>query len=353
MSTNYSAQGQITIKRLRTGDNLFISLSTDKALFQGIDETTSFVVPDWGTVSNQPTITPNISTIRQASVSIVANTLSWKYNGTALSFGAANAERWATDTTTKFMMNVDTGALKIIANIASPVNYADDTLTFGVTVIVAGVEYQLVKSIDIRIQKLTSSSYVGLIDTTSGTILSSSLTSTALKMSLLYGSASQQSFVVDIWKDSEKITSTPISAVAGIASFTINRSDVNGSQLYIAKFKKNVADENIAAVAAITITDNSDDYQIHLYVSSTNALVDTGKPVDIAAELINMTTGNVVDLSAASPAWLLQILDTNGGNDYWSPIASSSSPSIQVTTEHTDRDGKQSDVTVVAEVSWS
>lgn len=351
MSNSFSAQGQITIKRLRTGDNLFISLSTNKALFQGIDETTSSVVPDWGVVENRPTITPNIYTVRQAAVTLVTNTLTWKYNGTALSFGAANEERLATDTTNKFRMNVDTGALTIIANIASAVNYADDTLTFGVTVIVAGVEYQLVKSVDIRIQKLTSSSYVGIIDTTAGTILSSTLTSTDLKMKMLYGSAAQQAFYVDIWKDSELLTLTPIAASAGVATYTVNRSDVNGSQLFIARFKVNAADLTPAAVAAITITDNSDEYQIHLWVSSTNALVDTNKPVTVSAEIVNMTTGNV--LSPVSPTWLMQILDNNGGNDDWSPIAESNTSSIEVNTTHTDRDGKESDVTVIAEVSWS
>lgn len=51
----YSAQGSITIRKLRSGDTYFISLGLNgKPLYQGVDPTTGAVSPDWTVAENQP-----------------------------------------------------------------------------------------------------------------------------------------------------------------------------------------------------------------------------------------------------------------------------------------------------------
>ncbi len=203
MATNFSAQGSITIKRLRAGDTIFITTTSDKALFQGVDTDSGTIAPDWTIAANQPTITPTITTARNASVTILTNSMVWKYLGTTLSWGA-ESDGWKTDTTNKFMLNTLTGQLKIIANLASIDNVSSDVFSFSATVRIGGVEYPLEKTVEVLIQKLSASSYVGFIDTTNGVILSSTLSTTSLKMKLIYGTIYANNFYVDIFKDADR-----------------------------------------------------------------------------------------------------------------------------------------------------
>jgi hypothetical protein len=347
MSTQFSAQGSIIIKRLRTGDSIFISLTSDKALYQGIDTTTGTVSPDWSVAANQPTITPNITTARNATVNIVAGTIVWKYIGTALSFDASG-NCTTTGYESKFQLNTSTGALKIIGNLASLTNDGDDSLEFNCTVRVNGVEYNVTRDINVRIQKISASSYVGLINTTAGTILSSSQTSTKLQMNLQYGTTFVQTFYVKLYKDNQLLQT--ITASNGVAEYTVNSSIVDGSQLFIAEFLINSTDTNVAARSGITIMDNADQYTIHCFVSSTNKTVDEGSPVTVSAEIINMTSGTVINPSGVT--WSMDVMATDG-EAAWTSLKHSATNSIQVTTTETDRDGNMYDVTVVGEASWS
>lgn len=347
MSTQFSAQGSIIIKRLRTGDSLFVSLTSDKALYQGIDTVSGTISPDWSVAANQPTITPNITTARNATVTIVSGTIVWKYIGTSLSFDdSGNCTTSGYEST--FVLNPDTGALTIIGNLASLSNDGDDSLEFNCTVRVNGVEYNVTRDVNVRIQKISASSYVGLINTTAGTILSSSLTSTKLQMKLQYGTSFVQTFYVKLYKDSQLLQT--ITASNGVAEYTVNSSIVDGTQLFIAEFLINSDDTNVAARSGITIMDNADDYTIHCYVSSTNKVVDEGSPVTVAAEIINMTSGSVINPSGV--VWDMDVMATDG-EAAWTSIKHADTNSIQVTTTETDRDGNLYDVTVVAEASWT
>ena len=65
MANNYSAQGSITIKRLRNGDSLFLTLETNGIpLYQGVDPESGAVSPDWTQAANQPVITPHANSVR-------------------------------------------------------------------------------------------------------------------------------------------------------------------------------------------------------------------------------------------------------------------------------------------------
>ena len=348
MATHFSAQGSVIVKRLRTGDSIFISLTSDKALYQGIDPVSGAISPAWNVAANQPTITPNITTARNATVSIIAGSIVWKYVGTALSFDASG-NCTTSGYESKFKLNTSTGALTITDNLASLVNDGDDSLEFTCGVRVNGVEYpNITRDISVHIQKVSASSYVGLINTTAGTILSSSLTSTKLQMKLQYGTTFVQNFVVNLYKDDQLVTT--INGTNGTAEYTVTSAMVDGSQLFIAEFKVNASDANVAARAGITIMDNADDYTIHCYISSTNKVVDTNNPVTVSAEIINMTSGSVLNPSGV--VWKMDVMATDG-EAAWTSIKHATTNSIQVTTTETDRDGNLYDVTVVAEASWT
>ena len=155
---------------------------------------------------------------------------------------------------------------------------------------------------------------------------------------------------MDIFKDADRTVPfvSNIQAVNGVATKEILRSDINGSQLFVVGYKLNSADTTYAAIQAIIVYDNADDYAIHLYTDG-NASVDNGMDVTVRAKIINMTSGS--EVVGISPTWSLNIMATSGSS-VWQSIKSSATNSIVVTTNETDRDGGQNDVTVIGEASW-
>lgn len=350
MST-VSAQGSITIKRLRNGDTFFISFDNNGvALFQSVDPVSGLVAPDWTIAENQPIITPRVTSSRSLSVSLAGHT--WVYNGVALDFSGAAAEGWVTDTTGKFKMNTSTGALRIIANLASVDNPASDTLQYSCVPTVAGVTYTegLSKSIDIQIQSGGASSYTGLL-IASKSQLSSDEPTVTLKTQLFLGGIEQTSYTVVWWKDDEKWT-----AKTG-KSISVSRGDVDGTQLFIAEFFVTGSD---AAVDrdAVRLIDTSDDFTVgHRIVNSdgstasANREVAPGNPVYVQSYVVNVRTNTEY---AVSGIWKSMVMD----KDSWEILKTEASSGaatnmVAVTVAETDRDGQEKDVEVVSEVEWT
>ena len=155
-----SAQGSISIRRVRNGDTLFLSFNTNGiALFQGVDSSSGEVSPDWTVEANQPVITPVVNSAKGNPVTTQYH--SWKYLGVTLSFTGATVGDFIKDSTGKFAINTSTGALKIIKNLASTTNFASDLLEYQCVATLDGVEYNLSKSIEIMITTYGASSYIG------------------------------------------------------------------------------------------------------------------------------------------------------------------------------------------------
>lgn len=339
--SNYSAQGSITIKRLRNGDSIFLTLELNgKPLYQSYDDQTGSVIPDWSIAANQPVITPAASTTRGNTVTLSSHT--WVYNGVQLVFNGATSGDYVIDSTGKFARNPTNGALKIIANLASSVNVANDTLVYSCTATVAGTEYSLSKSIDIQIQKGGASSYYGFINA-STTQLDESHASATLASELWLAASQISDYYIKWYKGS-----TEWSAKAGSKTITVTRDDIDGSQLFIAEFYKAQGDANYIYRAGISIIDTVDEIILVPYISSTNKEVDTNNPVTVKARIIRASTNQA--LTPSDPTWLFTIMD----GTTWQSLGTSSSDSIQVTTSHTDQaDGTTHDVEVMTEVSFT
>jgi hypothetical protein len=349
--SQYSAQGSITIRRLRNGDTCFISFRNNGVpLFQCVDPNTGVVSPDWTIAENQPTLTPQVVSARGNTVVLSGH--QWSYNGILLVFSGATSGEWTADTTGKFQMNASTGALKIVKNLASKDNPASDTLHYVCSASVAGVEQTLEKDVDIQIQSAGASSYAGTL-TATAPILSSSETSTTLNARLFIGGTEVTDFSVKWYRDDELW-----SAKTG-KSITVTREEVDWSQLVIAEFYLSSSDTQAVCRAAVRITDVSDEYKIeHRIVNSdgsaatsaTNREVDTNKPVYVQAYVVNMKTG---EESAIAGSWKMMVMD----KDSWEilrTVTADGAANItgSVTTDDTDRDGVQKDVEVVSEVEW-
>ena len=338
--SKYSAQGSITVKRLRNGDTIYLTLELNGIpLFQAVDSQTGIVSPNWGVAANQPVITPHVGTTRGNSATLANH--SWQYNGNTLQFTGATSGGFTADSTGKFAMNQTTGALKIIANLASASNMANDTLLYSCTATIGGVAYTLTKSIDVQIQSAGASSYFGFI-TASTTQLDSAHDSTTLKAELWLATAPVSNYYVKWYKGSVEW-----SAMAGQKSVTVNRNDIDATQLFVVEYYQNQGDTDYVARAAISIIDTLDEIIVVPYISSANKEVDTNKPVTVAARIVKAADGSV--LTPYNPTYKFEIYD----GDTWQKLASSTSSSINVETAHTDKqDGTTHDVEVLVTVEF-
>lgn len=338
--SNYSAQGSITIKRLRNGDSLFMSLELNgKPLYQSYDDQTGTVAPDWTVAANQPIITPHVSSTKSGAVTTSLHT--WTYNGVQLVFNGATSGGYTTDSTGKFALNPVNGALKIIDNLASSVNTANDTLQYACVATVAGVEYNLSKSIDIQIQMGGASSYYGFVNASS-LQLDESHDSVTLASELWLSAAAVNSYYIKWYKGN-----TEWAAKAGQKTITVTRADVDGSQLFIAEFYKAQGDTNYICRYGISVIDTLDEIILVPYIYSANKEVDTNNPVVVKARIVRASTNAV--LTPSNPTWAFTIMD----GDTWTVKGTSNTDSITVTTAHTDQqDGSTHDVEVLAEVSF-
>jgi hypothetical protein len=335
---NYSIEGSITIKRLRTGDSLMITLDTNGIpLYQAVDAETGAVTPDWTQSANQPVITPDVSSARGNTVTLTNHV--WKYNGAALTFNGATTNGWTTDSTGLFAINA-AGALKIIGNLASKTNAASDTLTYSCTATSGGSSSTLTKDVTIVIQNMGSSAYYLAILATSEQ-LSSGVTSTILTTKLYAGGVEITDYYIKWYKDLTVWTDK-----AGQKSITVTRDDVDGTQLFVAEVYKNSTDTNYLTRSGLRIIDTADAYQVVCSITSDNKEVDTGKNVTVGAKIIKMSDSS--EYTPSVDTWQMDVMD----RDSWISIKSSATNSIDVTTTETDRNGNQYDVDVIAQVTF-
>ncbi len=343
--SNYSAQGSITIKRLRNGDTFFISLEITNGipLFQGVDDKTGAITPDWTVAANQPIITPKVTSARGASVTLGFH--QWQYNGINLNFnGATDADGYKLDSTGMFKMNTTTGALRIVKNLASSSNIANDTLSYACVATVGGVEYNLQKSIDVLIQSVGATSYAGYVNASTEQ-LTSSVTSSTLSTRLWLGASELTNYYVKWYRDN-----TLWSAKNGMKNISIGNQDVDGTQLFIAEFYKDSASTTPVFRAGIRIIDTSDEYQVICYVSSTQKDVDAGSPVTVKAKIVRyLPDGTTQEITPTGVTWRMDVMDRKT----WDIIKTANASTIQVTTAETDRNGEMGDVEVVAEAEWN
>lgn len=345
------AQGTITIKRLRNGDTIFITMKHNgKALYQAVERQSGAVSPDWTVAANQPMLTPSASTARKQTVTMQNHT--WIYNETTLTFGSADSEGWQTSTNGTpvgaFKFNPTTGALKIVKNLASKTNYANDTLNYKVQCVVGGLEYTIEKSFTIEIHDAGSSSYSGWIEATSDTI-TDTVPSVDLTARMRYGMTdmTDSEFAVTWYCNNDPIEDT-------LKTITVDKDMVNGVSLFIAEFTPSSSNTPVAT-AGWVITDMNDEYQVRYEITSANDQVDVGKPVTVTGKVWDVTKSQEVTLPSTA-VWETCCYRL-GENDTYEAEKTSDKNTIEITTNETDKtnsDGttEQRDVIVSGGVTW-
>lgn len=345
---NYSAQGSISIKKLRNGDTISLWLDTTKALFQGVNDKDNTVFPNWKEADNQPTITPKAESVRGSAATLAFH--QWQYNGINLQFdGEADDSGYKLDTVTKkFRMHPDTGALKIIDNLASSINVANDTLTYSGQVTVAGVETNVSKSIDIVIRTVGGTSYNGTITASPTSTLTSSVTKTTLTTELWMGAADITDYYVKWKRDNEDWT-----AHNGKKSIDVTGEDVNGKQLIIAEFYLDSASSTPVAKWGIYITDTADEYSVVCYAAGGDDQVSENNPVRVEAKVVRyLPDNNTQQINPTPASWRFDIY----GHETWNLIKTKSmtiSDSADTAfIDVTSAEVANGDVEVIAEVEW-
>lgn len=364
-----SAQNSITVKRLRTGDTLFLTIENNGVpLYQAVDSVTGVVTPSWGTGDGQqtPILTPKVTSALGNVVTLSGH--SWSYNGTALTFsgevvtiGGVSYAKAAENAS--LAMNADTGALAVVGDLAGLDNMASDTLVYEGTATCAGVEYQMTRSVDIQIQDGGASAYYGTINASTEQ-LTASVTTSSLATHLYLGGTEVTGYAVKWYKDDELMSDKSGPTI------TVGKSDVDGTQLFVAEFYKTAEDTNPVFRAGVRIIDTNDDYQVqHRYVnvasdgtvsqsssaSPARREVDTGKPVYLQAYLVNVRT-NAEMTGLSNAKWVSNVMD----KDTWTSLKrfpetgtnSGDTNLVTVTTAETDVDGAYKDVEIVSEVTF-
>lgn len=345
----YAAQGNLTIYRLRNGDTFTVSFDLNgKPLYQGIDPETGTIKPDWTVAANQPIITPVVTSARGGAVSLSLHR--WYYNNDSqpLNFNGTTVGGWTPDSTGKFALRASDGSIKIIANLASTVNTANDTLKYTCQATLEGVEYNLSKTVDIIIQNIGASSYFGWLDPSTKILDSNTASATVTAHLMLAGEElTTSNFYCKWYKDVDLV-----SAWNGQSTVTITRGDINGTQVFLCKFFKSSSDTTPVFTAAITMTDLTDEFKVVPRITSSNTSVSEGNNVVVKAEVVRMRDNSVYSLAnATSVTWASHVMGVRNNSD-WTVIRTVASDTVTISTSDTDHDGRIDDIVVVQEVEW-
>lgn len=359
-TTTFSAAGAITIKRLRNGDTLYLTLGTDNPLFQAVNPTTGAVAPDWTVEANRPKITPKCYTAKNGEKYVTLSGHEWTWNNIKLDFPTEASEGGlvpCSNADGSFAIGSD-GSLTIIKNLASKENSANDTITYSATATVDGVEYAVTKSVDVVIHTAGDTTYSAYI-TADPAILTSEDPSTTLKLWLWNGTVPESADDYYVrWL--RGIEGGELTAGKKKPTLPVNRNLVDGTTVFIAEvYGKEVssiaAGDTPLCRASIRITDLLDEYQIRFrYLANSkgvmNTAVEPGNGVKVQAFVWNVTQGKEVPSESAS--WKIDVQSPEDGTSRLKDGALAQDY-IEVTTEHTDTAAGQMDVIVVAEAEWS
>lgn len=318
-----TAQGSIVLRKIRTGNTLSITLSANAMLVQFANKIGDEVIitPNWGVAANQPIITPIVAVSGGAIVRLSDH--AWYYNGTLIA-----------DSDDRFDMMIN-GSIKIIKNLASASNLFTDTLMYRGMANVANVMTSIEKSIDIEIRQVGVTESYGEIFSRQGNTLSAELSQLTLDTMLMQGDGMVSNYIAKWYKDSDYLTGKDGK------SLVVNRSDVNGTQLYIAAFYIGEKEVDRGSFVAI---DNTDEIDIVLSPSHGTTVPDHVSESTVTASVrVNGVVSN-----PPGATWATQ----KRHSDDLSLISEVESNVITVHDDDYINNGKDCEVVVTSEVEF-
>lgn len=325
MADKIVAQGVVPVKRLRDSDTLTLTLEGNgKPLFQAVDteaanaDGSAGVVPDWSKAENQPVLTPKCVSARGNAV--VLSMHQWEYLGTAVNFNGASSGGWTTSSDGRFQMNTATGALKIVKNLASKTNIANDSLRYKCVATVAGVEFSLEITVDVVIQPAGSAAYIGTL-WTNNSVLDETHASTVINSTLYIGQTTVSDYTVK-WEGKDGV----LSGKDG-KTLTVTRDMVDSNTLFVANFYR-TGSSTPCYRAGIRIADTADIYAVQTAVDGNYVTATSG--VKVTATVVNVKTNSAVTLKNAS--WVATV--------YYASAAQSGTTGAEIKTIRTEKNNQ-------------
>lgn len=259
--------GSITLKRLKKGVNVVLTIQASKPMYQGYDPKQGKVSPDFTTADNQPILTPTAVAGNGQTASITQG--QWYYNGTLLT---ANGSATATNnftpcTDARFaicLVQSDTNylSLRIIGNVASAGNMSNDILTFDGGGEVQGVDWTAKTSIELHLQEIGSSAAQLLLSTDRAT-LNKTNTSATLTATLIIGGNVMDSGYTFVFKDE---SGEPIqSSTSNTCEITRDNITAIGG-IWVSAYLGTDTTKEAVATAYQAFVDMADDYELTVTV---------------------------------------------------------------------------------------
>ncbi len=286
--------GSITAHRTMSGDTLSFRFEQNKALWQGYNDETGAVAPDWSVAANQPVITPKAFSARLGVDVAKTGAGTWSYNGVAITFDSGTGI--STNFNGAFKINFANDALTIVKNLASSTNMNGDILTY-IASWDNGYAEQAGGQIEVQIDKIGTAPYSGIVNLSTNTLNETggvtSLTATSV---LLRGSTVLSSgFSVKWYKQT-----APSTVIGTSNTLTINRSMVSGKETFFAEF---YVDGVKVSVYFFSVYDMSDPAQIAFELKSANSRMEVNSPLEYYVKLIKTGAGTQITSTTMTAAF--------------------------------------------------
>ena len=253
--------GSITLKRLKKGVNVVLSIETENAaLYQGWNDKTSTPAPNFQTPANQPILVPKAVATNGQTASITNGT--WYYNNTMLVVTTtATSEGFYKCSDARFAINPSNYKLRIIDNIASASNTSNDMFTFKCSGEAASTSYESEATAELHLQIVGSSAAALYIE--GGCTLSPANASTKLKARFFIDGGEITSGYSYIFFDEKN---TPLQDSTS-REFTATRDMIDGiGGIYCSAYKTGDSKKTALATDFHKITDIGDEYELEASV---------------------------------------------------------------------------------------
>lgn len=253
--------GSITLKRLKKGVNVVLSIETENAaLYQGWNDKTLTPAPNFQTPANQPILVPKAVATNGQTASITNGT--WYYNNTMLVVTTtATSEGFYKCSDARFAINPSNYKLRIIDNIASASNTSNDMFTFKCSGEAASTNYEAEATAELHLQIVGSSAAALYIE--GGCTLSVENASTKLKARFFIdGGEITSGYSFRFFDEKNKTLQDSTSR-----EFTATRDMIDGiGGIYCSVYKTGDSKKTALATDFHKITDIGDEYELEASV---------------------------------------------------------------------------------------
>lgn len=333
-------QGSLTLKRLKKGLNVILSLEcTSGTLYQGYNDTSKEVSPDWTIEANQPVVTPKAIASDGSATDITTGT--WKYNNTTLIFSVADntTDSWITATNNAaFQYQPSTKALKIVRNLASASNVVNDTLEFQCSGEAGTTSFDAAASITVHLQPVGSSTAAVYVTAAPQTLTSSNTTSTLTAHFYISGKEQTSGQYWLKWTDEagKELAKGEISTTRTCAVTRADITAIGGAYCYV------YADSGYQTAICsdfVKIIDTADDYELEVVCDKE---WDGTNEQTVTAKLYKFEDGKVTtEATIPSSATVTHELKTSISN---ADIATKTGVSIKVGSTEWTKAGENEDI---------